>query len=151
MPREKSAGAIIFRKENGNTYYLLLRYRSGHWEFPRGHIEEGETQEQAARREIKEETGIKDLKIIPGFREYTKFLFKKTYNLKPEEKKKPPWIFKLVYFFLAETVTKSVMLDEENTGFLWLPYEQALKKITYKPAKTVFKKAHDFLVSRKSI
>ena len=87
MPREKSAGAIIFRKENNETYYLLLRYRSGHWEFPRGHIEAGETEEQAARREIKEETGIKDLKIIPGFKECTKFLFKKTYNLKPEEKK----------------------------------------------------------------
>src|SRR5436305_1693161 len=125
MPQEKSAGAIIFRKEHGKTYYLLLRYRSGHWEFPRGHIEQGETQEQAARREIREETGIQDLNILPGFMEYTKFLFKKTYDLKPEEKKKSPWVFKLIYFFLAETTTKDVRLDEENTDFLWLPYEKA--------------------------
>lgn len=151
MPREKSAGAIIFRKENGQNHYLLLRYRSGHWEFPRGHIEKGESEEQAARREVREETGIKDLKIIPGFKEYTKFLFKKTYNLKPEEKKKAPWVFKLVYFFVAETTTKEVRLDEENTGFLWLPYEQALKRLTYKPAKEVFKKAHDFLVSGEGV
>ena len=151
MPKEKSAGAIILRKEHGETYYLLLRYRSGHWEFPRGHIEEGETEEMAARREVFEETGIKDLKIIPGFKEYTKFLFKKKYNLKPEEKKKAPWVFKLVYFFLAETTTKEVKLDEENIGFAWLSYEQALKKLTYKPAKTVFTKAHDFLISKKSI
>lgn len=150
MPKERSAGAIIFRKENNETYYLLLRYRSGHWEFPRGHIEEGETEEQAARREVQEETGIKDLRIIPGFKEYTKFLFKKKYNLKPEEKKKAPWVFKLVYFFLAETTAIEVKLDEENIGFIWLPYEQALKKLTYKPAKTVFAKAHDYLMNHKA-
>lgn len=145
MPQEKSAGAIIFRKENNETYYLLLKYRSGHWEFPRGHIEAGESEEQAARREVREETSIKDLKIVPGFKEYTKFLFKKTYNLKPEEKKKAPWVFKLITFYVAQTIEKEVRLSEENTAFLWLPYEQALKKLTYKPAKEVFKKANDFL------
>ena len=151
MPREKSAGAIIFRKEKGEIFYLLLKYRSGHWEFARGHVEPGESEEQAARREIREETGITNLNIIPGFKEYTKFLFKKTYNLKPEEKKKAPWIFKLITFFVAEVFSPEVRLSEENIGFLWLPYEQALKKLTYKPAKGVFVKAHDFLVSTKSI
>lgn len=148
MPREKSAGAIIFRKEGSETLYLLLKYRSGHWEFPRGHIEAGETEEQAARREIEEETGIENLDFIPGFKEYTKFVFKKTYNLKPEEKKKAPWIFKLITFFVAETTAKEVVLSEENIGFLWLPYEQALKKLTFKPAKGVFTKAHNFISAK---
>jgi len=39
MPKEKSAGAIILRKEDNKIYYLLLHYHSGHWEFPKGHIE----------------------------------------------------------------------------------------------------------------
>ena len=59
MPKEKSAGAVIFRMENGEPYYLLLRYYSGHWEFAKGHIEEGESNEETVKREIEEETGIK--------------------------------------------------------------------------------------------
>ena len=66
MPREKSAGAIIFRTENGIKYYLLLHYapsepgKRGQWGFAKGHVEEGETEEETARREVAEETGIKD-------------------------------------------------------------------------------------------
>ena len=62
MPVERSAGAIIFRKEKGNIYYLLLHYEAGHWDFPKGNIEKGEKSEETAQREIKEETG---LEIIP--------------------------------------------------------------------------------------
>ena len=81
MPREKSAGAIIFKIINSVPHYLLLHYPSGHWEFAKGHIEEGEKPESAAIREIEEETGIKDLKIIPGFKEYIKYFFRKSYGL----------------------------------------------------------------------
>ena len=67
MPKEKSAGALIYRIQNNIPYYLLLHYHSGHWEFAKGHIEEGENPEEAAKREVEEETGIKDLKILGGF------------------------------------------------------------------------------------
>ena len=106
MPREKSAGALIFRIENNIPYYLLLHYPSGHWEFAKGHVEEGETEEQTVKREVQEETGISDLIIIPGFREYIKYSFRNNYALKKEpfdttqgeNKNKAPWIFKLVVF-----------------------------------------------------
>lgn len=42
MPVEKSAGAVIFRKEEGKIYYLLLHYQARHWDFPKGHLEKGE-------------------------------------------------------------------------------------------------------------
>lgn len=151
MPREKSAGAIIFRTEHNEPYYLLLHYPSGHWEFAKGHIEEKENFEKTIRREVQEETGIKDLKIIPGFKEYIKYFFKKTYNLKGEAKKRAPWVFKLVVFFLAETKTAEVKISQEHKNFLWLPYQQALKRLTYKNAKELLKKAHDFIISGKSI
>ena len=149
MPREKSAGAVIFRKEKGNIYYLILHYHSGHWEFARGHGEEGEDEKQTALREIEEETGLKDLKIISGFREYSKFFFRRTYNLPEAEKKKAPWIFKLVILYLAETKTKDIKISKEHKGYAWLTYEEAYKKLI-KGGKGVLKKANDFIIKTAS-
>lgn len=149
MPREKSAGAIIFRMEGGVPYYLLLHYHGGHWEFARGHLEKGEDEIATVKREVEEETGIKDLKIIPKFKGYSKFFFRRTWNLKPEEKEKAPWIFKLVILYLAQTRTQDVKISHEHKGFAWLPYEDALKKLP-KDAKKVFKQANDYLVKHKA-
>ena len=151
MPKEKSAGAIIYRIKDNIPHYLLLHYPSGHWEFAKGHIEEGENAQQAAIREIEEETGIKDLKIIPGFEEYIKYFFRKSYGLKDQAKKTAPWVFKLVVFYLAETKIENVRISEEHKGFLWLPYEQALKRLTYKNAKELLRKSNDHLISKKGI
>jgi len=151
VPQEKSAGAIIYKIENGEPRYLLLHYPSGHWEFAKGHIEEGEEPERAAMREIEEETGLKDIKIIPGFKEYSKYFFRKNYDLVGEAKKKAPWVFKLVVFYLAETKTEEVKISHEHKGFLWLPYEQALRRLTYKNAKELLKKAHEYLISKKGL
>lgn len=146
MPREKSAGAIIYRIEEGEPRYLLLHYPSGHWEFAKGHIEKNEKPGVAARREIEEETGIKDIRIIPGFKEYAKYFFRKNYHLTGEAKKRAPWVFKLVVFYLAETKTKDVKISSEHKGFLWLPHEQAVKRLTYKNAKNLLKQAHEFIM-----
>ncbi len=151
MPREKSAGAIIFRIANGEPHYLLLHYPSGHWEFAKGHIEEGENPEQAAKREIEEETGIKNITLVPNFKEYSKYFFKKNYDLVGEAKKTAPWVFKLVVFYLAETKTENVVISKEHKGFTWLPYEQAIKKLTFKNARELLKKSNEYLISRKSL
>ncbi len=156
MPREKSAGAIIYREEEGKNYYLLLHYapanegKRGQWGFAKGHVEEGESDIQTARREIFEETGIKDLKIISGFKELEKYFFKKSYGLEGEAKKKAPWVFKLVVFFLAETKTKEVKISDEHIGFIWLPINEAIKKTTFKNSKELLKRANDFVVQQKS-
>lgn len=139
MPIEKSAGAIVFRRENNKIKYLLIQYGWGHWEFPRGLIEKGESLEETARREIKEEVGIEDIKFIPGFKEWFKFFFK----LKGKN------IMKIATFLLAETKTKEVKLSHEHKDYVWLEYEEALKKLTFKNSKEVLKKANDFL-SRQS-
>ena len=134
---------------NGAPHYLLLHYPSGHWEFAKGHIEKGEKPEVAALREIKEETGIGQIDIIPGFKEYAKYFFKKNYDLVGEAKEKAPWVFKLVVFYLAKTETENVKISHEHSGFVWLPFEGAVKKLTYKNAKELLTKAHEYITNLK--
>ncbi len=138
MPVEKSAGAVVFRKKNDKIKYLVIQYGWGHWEFPRGLIEKGESLENTARREIEEEVGIKDIKFVPGFKEWIKFFFK----LKEEN------IMKVATFLLVETKTKEIKLSFEHKDYAWLEYEEALEKLTFKNAKEILKKANDFLKKR---
>lgn len=140
MPVEKSAGAVVFRREGNQIKYLLIQYAWGHWEFPRGLIEKRESLEDTARREIEEEVGIKDIKFIPGFKEWIKFFFKL----------KGKTIMKIATFLLAETKTKKVKLSYEHKDYVWLGYEEALDKITFKNSKEVLKKANDFLMKHKT-
>lgn len=143
MPVERSAGAVIFRKEGKNVLYLLLHYPSSakapkeYWDFPKGHIEKGEKIEETIKREVREETGLDDIKFVEDFKEWIKYFFKfKGKN-----------VFKIVTFLLAETKTKEVKVSFEHLGYEWLSYEEAFKKLTFKNAKEILKKAHHFLIN----
>ena len=140
MPIEKSAGAVIFRRQGNKIYYLLLHYEAGHWDFPKGHIEKGETIEETAQREVEEETGIKNIKFVKGFKEWIKYFYKS----------KNGNVMKIVTYLLAETKKREVKISWEHIGFKWLPYEDALEQLTFKNSKEILKKANDFL-SRKSL
>jgi 8-oxo-dGTP pyrophosphatase MutT (NUDIX family) len=135
MSLEHSAGAIIFRKKEGKKFYLLLHYKSGHWEFPKGHIEKGEKETKTAERETKEETGIKDMVFIKGFKELIKYFFKV----------KKRTILKTVVFYLAETKTEKIKLSKEHIGFKWLDYGKAKKQLTFKNAQKILEKANNLL------
>jgi len=132
---QKSAGAVVFRREKEETYYLLLHYQAGHWDFPKGHIEEGESLKQTVVREVAEETGIIDVVFIDGLKERIEYFLKV----------KGKAVFKVVIFFLAQTKTKEIKLSSEHTAFKWLLYEKALEQLTYKNAKEILRKAHNFL------
>ena len=140
MKRERSAGAIVFIKEK-EPIYLLLHYEEGHWDFPKGHIEEKETDTETVKREVGEETGIKDIEIIPNFKEKIQYFFKFKKEL----------ISKEVVFYLAKTNTKQVKLSFEHIGFKWLTYDKAIEQLTYKNAKEILKKANDFLKTHKTL
>ena len=134
---EKSAGAVIFRKEKGIIRYLLLRYHRGtrtpnpYWDFAKGHIDK---ELEAAKREIFEETGLQDIKFISDFKEVIKYSFKI----------KNKTILKTVVFFLAETKTKEIKISQEHIGYKWLPYKQTLEQLTFENAKEILKKANTF-------
>ena len=74
---KKSCGAIVYRKSHGNIEILLIKHvNSGHWSFPKGHVEGTETEVETAKREIKEETAI-DVLIDPTFRETVSYFPKR--------------------------------------------------------------------------
>lgn len=134
--------------ENGAPLYLLLHYKSKHWDFAKGHIEENETDEQTVKREVEEETGIKDLRIIPGFKFPIKYFFRQYIDKvseKDRRKGKTPWVFKLVKFYLAQTWTKEVLLSDEHTEYKWLDFESAIKKLTHRNAKNILRKANEYI------
>jgi bis(5'-nucleosidyl)-tetraphosphatase len=144
---EKSAGAVIFRKEGDKIYFLLLHYESGHWDFTKGHVEKEESETEALKREIQEETSIQNIKILPGFKKRVKYFYKAKGGELEERRKegRPENVIKQVVYYLAETPEKEVKISFEHTGFQWLSYGEALKRITYKNSKEVLRKADIFL------
>ena len=126
---EKSCGGIIFYKTRQNTKILLVKNNNGrYWSFPKGHIEEGETEQQTAIREIKEETGL-DVTLVPGFREISEY--------SPFGK-----IRKRVVFFLARSFTDNVRIQEEEIdSYIWVDLQQARKLCSYDNDLRIIEKA----------
>ena len=138
MREQKSAGIVLFRNTSNKNEFLLLNYPQGHWDFVKGKVEQGETPHETALRETKEETGISDIEFIDGFEESVEYDFR----FKNED------IHKKVIFFLAKTETlQTVSLSHEHNDYLWLGYNDALKKTTYGNAKNVLSKANELLLS----
>jgi len=101
----------------------------------RGKLNKNETERETALRETKEETGIINIEFIDGFEESVEYDFR----FKKED------IHKKVIFFLAKTDEKSIKLSHEHNDYLWLEYDDALKKTTFENAKNVLTKANEFL------
>jgi len=135
MIEETSAGMVLFRKEDSKILFLLLHYPSGHWDFIKGKMEEGESTHETAIREAKEETGIIDITFLENFEEWINYDFQYQGEL----------VHKKVVFFLAETKTKEVMISHEHLDFTWMDYNTSMEKTTFDNAKTVLTRAQMLL------
>lgn len=143
---EKSVGGIIFHRAGSKTEYLLLHYPSsrgkeykGHWDYVKGHIEQGEAEKETLLREAGEETNLSkdDLKFKNDFKEKIEYWFRKEGTL----------VHKIVDFYLPESKTKKVKLSFEHDDYKWLPYKKAKETLTFKNAKDVLEKAHKKVTS----
>ena len=146
MPVERSAGAVVYRDTKKGREYLLLQHFdslntraaksvAGHWDFPKGHGEKGETTEETVRREVREETGIGMIEFARGFKETIRYFVK----IREERR------LKFVAFFLARAHGKKVKVSFEHQGYAWLPYREAYIRLTYANAKKVLQSADRFL------
>ena len=129
---EKSCGAVVIRKKDNVVETLIIQMLGGHWSFPKGHVENNETEIETALREIKEETNL-DVAIDTRFREIT------TYSPKPE-------VLKDVIYFIAISKSDDVIIQKsELKASKWLDIHEALGLVTYEDDKKILKKAIKYI------
>ena len=130
-----SAGAILFRDTRGEREYLLLKSRPGDWEFPKGGVEGGEELQQTAIREVEEEAGIGNFRLIDGFRREYDYVFEAGGDT----------IHKTVHLFIAHSFEASAELSNEHRDLQWRDYDQAINTITQDGPREILEEAHDYL------
>jgi len=142
MEKQKSAGAIIYYiDEKNKPIFLLLQntLKKTYWEFPKGKIEDGEEVDHTVTREVEEETGLGDIKIIPGFKHVLRWFYQfegKT-------------IFKETIYFLARVKKEDkhkVKINHEHERFEWVSYERAMKEFEKKSNKEMLQEANKFIL-----
>ena len=134
MIEERSAGVILFNKTDG-IQFLILKYPSGHWDFVKGNIEDGEKEKETVKRELFEETGIDSLQIHQEFNE------KVEYNYYKKNRK----VHKIVSYYLAETDQKEIKLSFEHLDSKWSDYEELMKLITFENSREILKKGNELI------
>ena len=136
MNIERSCGAVVFTRVNGEIRYVIIESIEGIFGFPKGHMEAGETEEETALREIREETGL-EVRLLDGFRRVEEY---------PLPRK--PGTLKQVVFFAAEYEDQSPVRQEaEVSAIRLMAFEDALKCMQYENTRSVLKDAHAFVTA----
>lgn len=137
--KETSAGGVVYRRTGTGPLFLLIRDSYGNWGFPKGHLERGETSEDAAIREVGEETGLDNLTSL-GMIETIDWHFRFRGRL----------IHKVCHFYLMETeiARTKPQRDEGITACRWLPIDRALQAISYGNAREVLQHAYEKVLAQ---
>ena len=132
MKKEKSCGAVVIKKESDELKLLIIKQHDNQWGFPKGHVEKGETEEETAIREIKEETNI-DVEIDNKFR--------KVITYSPKE-----GVIKDVVFFIGKAISDDLIIDpNELLEAKWVNAEEAKDYFKYQETIDVYEEALRYL------
>lgn len=134
---EKSCGAIVYHEADQENYFLVIHHKNGgHWAFAKGHVENDETETEAAYREIREETNLKHVDMDTAFR--------KVISYSPA-----PGVEKEVIYFIGKVsrtdVAAAEKQEEEILEMKWLPFNEAYAHVSYKSDKKILKEAYEYL------
>jgi 8-oxo-dGTP pyrophosphatase MutT (NUDIX family) len=127
---------LVYREADDRRDYLLLHYPGGHWDFPKGHMEKGESEEQTAIRELKEETGIDSVVLHDGFRHLIRYRFRSS---------RGRTVDKQVVFFCGRVDENRLQLSHEHQGYAWVTLAEAKQKVTFANARKLLDKAEAYL------
>ena len=134
MKYEKSCGGVVYTKDSDQIRYVIIQHLGGHWGFPKGHMEPGESETTTALREILEETGIA-AQLEDGFRKELQY---------PLPNK--PGVMKQVIYFLASYQNQDIRYQkEELQAACLLSYEEAVNLLTHEDTKGILAQANAFL------
>jgi 8-oxo-dGTP pyrophosphatase MutT (NUDIX family) len=133
---ETSSGGVVYRPLDDGPHILLIKDPYNNWGLPKGHIEGGETPEQAALREVAEETGLDTLSMIAQLPTID-WYFRDRGKL----------VHKFCHFFLIVSLhgDPCPQLDEGITECAWLPFGQAVDRVSYANARDVIRNAGERL------
>lgn len=140
MRRAHSAGGVVFRRPQPDTpgaavQILLLQHEAGKWMLPKGTIEAGETPEAVALREVAEETGLRNVRIVQDLGEERYLFFWKTEDT---------YYDKTVHYYLMEFLGGEETRPQREEGFIrcdWVAVSEALERIRYKETREVVRRA----------
>ena len=136
MRNETSCGAVVFTQEGDELRFVIIRSITGCYGFPKGHIERGETEQQTALREIKEETGL-DVTLIDGFRTTDSYVWAR--NRRPD-------IHKNVIYFLGTFQGQTPIPQEsEISAVALMRYEDAMAVLPFEGVRRILTEANEFL------
>jgi len=126
LTKEKSCGAVIFRRHQNRYQFVIIQQRHGlGFGFPKGHVEQNESERMTAKREVKEETGL-DVEIFDHLKEKTRYYPKQG-------------VIKDVVYFLAKAKTLEFKTqDDEIADAKWVDASEVLSKLSYKTDKKMF-------------
>jgi bis(5'-nucleosidyl)-tetraphosphatase len=110
---------------------------SSFWEFPKGLVERGEDEKSAALREVQEETGLK-VELSEDFREEITYFYRKMGFL----------VKKQVVYFIGSAPADTVHVSWEHREAKWMQFESALLALRFENARTILRKANEFLTER---
>ena len=132
---DKVCGAVVFRRRTPRQY-IIIENLSGHIGFPKGHCEDGETEEMTAVREVREETGLQ-ISLLPGFRCESHYTAEVDGEI----------IEKTAVYFLAAVDEEAVTIQEAEIPDWWtLPYEEALVKLNFESDRNILRRAQYYCI-----
>lgn len=121
--REPTAGGVVFRRDSdGAVEILLIQDAKDRWTIPKGHIEEGETAQQTAKREIGEEAGLTDTEVL-GWLGKIHFRYRRVDKL--------VLMTTQIYLVRAKGDTNAIQKEEWMNGIQWFKFHDALEAIEY--------------------
>ncbi len=152
--KDEAFGIVPVFLSEADTLFLLIQHQAGHWAFPKGHADPGESALETAKRELEEETGIRDYEVLeePIFVESYSFVQEavpssvKHYS----SAKEGELIEKSVTYFVAFVNSMEVVLQvEEIQNSAWICFDEAINLITFDGNRGVLREVKAYLDGRK--